>query len=194
MGCIYPKRGARPVLFREAMSSVLLRDAVAADDAAIGEMLVEAFVLSYAQKLPDVVVTDRRKVELRDVASKRAAAKVWVAELAGVVVGTVSMWPPGSPRTEAWISDAADLRHLAVSATQRGRGVSKVLLDQAEAWGRAMGFAGVCLHVRREATGVGRIYVARGYERRPEGDLDLLPEVFLEAYFLPFGRSWSLLT
>lgn len=169
------------------MSSVLLREAVAADDVAIGELLVEAFVTSYARKLPEVVVTVRRKAELRDVAGKRAVAKVWVAEREGVVVGTVAMWPPGSHRSEAWIKNAADLRHLAVAASHRGQAISKSLIEHAEAWARARGFAGVCLHVRREATGVRDIYVARGYVRRPEGDLDLRPDVFLEAYFLPFA-------
>ena len=182
MNSIYWKQGARPVLIRFGM---LLREAVAADDEAAGELLVEAFLSSYARKLPEVVVTDRRKAELRDVASKRAIAKVWVVEHEGVVVGTVAMWPPGSHRSEAWISNAADLRHLAVSGAHRGGAVSKLLLDAAEAWARSQRFAGVCLHVRRGAHGVRALYEKRGYLRRPEGDLDLA-EVFLEALFLSF--------
>lgn len=169
------------------MSSVVLREAQPRDDVAIGELLVEAFVSSYQRKLPEVIVTERRKAELRDVASKRAVARVWVAERDGEVVGTVAMWPPGSHRSEAWIQNAADLRHLAVSASGRGGEASRLLLDGAEAWARSQGFAGVCLHVRRGASGVRRLYESRGYLRRPEGDLDLLPEVFLEAFFLPFS-------
>jgi hypothetical protein len=34
--------------------------------------------------------------------------------------------------------------------------------------------------------GVARLYQSRGYVRRAEGDLDYLPEVFLEAYVLEF--------
>ena len=181
MASIYWKQRARPVLIRIGM---VLREAGAADDVAIGELLVQAFVSSYARKLPDVVVTDRRKEELRDVASKRAVAKVWVVEHEGVVVGTVAMWPPGSHRSEAWISNAADLRHLAVSGAHRGGRVSKLLLDAAEGWARAQRLAGVCLHVRRGALGVKALYEARGFVRRPEGDLDFRPEVFLEAFFL----------
>jgi predicted N-acetyltransferase YhbS len=162
-----------------------LREANAGDDAAVGELLVESFVTAYAKKLPEVVVTDRRKAELRDVAAKRAVAKVWVVEAAGRVVGTVALWPPGSERSEAWVPGAADLRHLAVDQAHTGKGVSKLLLDGAEAYARAQGWTAVCLHVRRGAVGVRALYEARGYQRRPEGDLDLRPEIFLEAFLLP---------
>lgn len=156
------------------------------DDAAIGELLVDAFVSTYARKMPEVMVTEPRKADLRDVAAKRAmGAKIWVAEREGVVVGTVTVWPPGAPRSEAWVKSAADLRQLAVAGSARGGGVSSSLMDEAEGWARAQGYAGVCLHVRRGASGVRGVYEKRGYVRQPEGDLDLLPDVFLEAFFLP---------
>ncbi len=161
-----------------------VRDARAGDDGAIGELLVRAFVESYQRKMPEVQVTERRKAELRDVAGKRAVAKVWVAEHAGAVVGTVAVWPAGAAGSEAWLPGAADLRHLAVDGAHRGAGVSGLLLDAAEAWVRAQGAPAVCLHVRRGAAGVKRVYERRGYRRAVEGDLDLLPEVFLEALVL----------
>lgn len=171
------------------MSSVVLREAGPQDDEAIGELLVDAFVSRYAVKMPEVTVTERRKAELRDVASKRPEAKVWVAESDGVVVGTVTMWPPGAARSEAWLPNTADLRQLAVKASHRGGQLSAKLLDLAESWARAQKLAGVCLHVRRGAHGVRALYEGRGYQRRPEGDLDLQPEVFLEAFFLPFSTA-----
>lgn len=185
MHAIYPKQGAAPVLFRHGMSSVVLREAGPQDDEAIGALLIEAFVSRYAVKMPEVTVTERRKAELRDVASKRPEAKVWVAEADGVVVGTVTMWPPGAERSEAWLPNTADLRQLAVKASHRGTRLSTKLLDLAEAWAKEQKYAGVCLHVRRGAHGVRALYERRGYQRRPEGDLDLQPEVFLEAFFLP---------
>ncbi len=166
--------------------SVVLREAVPKDDEAIGELLVEAFVTNYARKMPEVVVTETRKAELRDIASKHGVAKVWVAEVDGAIVGTVTMWPPGAPKSEAWIPNTADLRQLAVAAEMQGSGISKQLLDLAETWARGQRYAGVCLHVRRGAVGVRGVYEKRGYVRRPEGDLDFLPDVFLEAFFLSF--------
>src|SRR5690242_581764 len=94
---------------------LVVRPARPEDDAAVGELLIEAFVETYARKLPEVVVTERRKAELRAVAEKRAIAHVWVAELDGQRVGTVSLWPPNAPGSEAFVRDAADIRHMAVS-------------------------------------------------------------------------------
>jgi predicted N-acetyltransferase YhbS len=169
-------------------STVTVRDARPEDDRAIGELLVEAFVTTYAHKMPHVVVTDRRKADLRAVAEKRRVAQVWVAEVDGEVAGTVSLWPAGASGSEAFVPKAADLRHLAVSPRHHGKGVSSALMDAAEKRAWSLGADAICLHVRRGAEGVGRLYSARGYQRRPEGDIDHLPEVFLEGYVLPRPR------
>ena len=160
--------------------AIRVRLALAGDDAEVGELLVEAFVHAYARKMPDVVVTDGRKAQLRAVAAKRAEAHVWVAEVDGLLAGTVALWAPGAPGSEAWRTNAADLRHLAVSPQHRQRGVSGALLDAAEAQAWTLGADAVCLHVRRGAHGVRRLYVARGYLPEPAGDLER-PEVSLEA-------------
>lgn len=170
------------------MSAPSIREAGPQDDALVGELLVEAFVTMYAKKMPMVTVLDERKAELRATAAKRAVAKVWVAELEGRVVGTVTVWPSGSRGSEAFEPGAFDLRHLAVAGDVRGGKVSAALMDHAEAWARTQGASGMCLHVRRGVAGVAALYLARGYLRRPDGDLDLLPHVFLEGYFLPFTR------
>jgi predicted N-acetyltransferase YhbS len=162
----------------------MIREALPTDDAQLGDLLVRAFEEQYARKMPDVKLTDARLAALRDVATKRAVAKVWVAEDDGQIVGTVAMWPPGAKGSEAWVPGAFDLRHLAVAASHRGKGVANALLDHAEAHAREVKSAGVCLHVRRGAYGVATVYVKRGYERVPGGDLDKRPEVFLEAFFL----------
>jgi len=164
-----------------------VRDATEQDDSAIGELLVAAFERTYARKMPEVVMGDERRAELRAVKAKRAIAKVWVYEQAGQVVGTVALWPAGAQRTEAWIPGAVDLRHLAVDEAHRGGAISRRLLETAEAYARQLAASAICLHVRRGATGVRRLYESRGYLRRPDGDLDLQPEVFLEAFALPLG-------
>jgi predicted N-acetyltransferase YhbS len=171
------------------VTRVEIRPAVAADDHAIGELLVAAFVERYAAKLPEVVVGERRRADLRAVAAKRAIAEVWVADRGGELVGTVALWPPGAPGSEAWLGGAADLRHLAVAATVRGQGVAAALLDAAEARAWQLDASAVCLHVRRGAVGVRAVYTRRGYVAAPEGDLDARPEVYLEALILRGGRK-----
>jgi ribosomal protein S18 acetylase RimI-like enzyme len=167
---------------------VVIREARPEDDAAVGELLVEAFITQYAKKLPEVVYTEERKRSLRDVAGKRAVARVWVAELEGRVVGTVALWPPGAPGSEAWLPGAADLRHLATSVDFHGQGLSKPLLDEAERVAREeWRVPAICLHVRRGVEGVARMYQRRGFLREPSADLDT-PSVYLEAFVLRFAR------
>jgi ribosomal protein S18 acetylase RimI-like enzyme len=165
------------------MSEVVVREARPEDDGVVGEILVSGYLTRYAQKMPEVVLTERRKAELRDVASKRKEALVLVAELDGKVVGTVAIWAPGAAASEAWLPNACDLRHLAFDPAVQGRGLSKPLLDEAERRAREMDAKYVCLHVRRGNKGVASLYMKRGYVRAPEGDLDL-PEVLLDAYYL----------
>ena len=174
------------------LERVLIREARPEDDEAVGELLVDAFITQYAKKLPEVVYTEERKRSLRDMAGKRAVAKVWVAELEGRVVGTVALWPSGAPGSEAWLPNAVDLRHLATSVDLHGQGLSTPLMDTAERQARAWGASAICLHVRRGAQGVMRMYERRGFVREPSADLDL-PSVFLEAMVLrlrpPSDRS-----
>ncbi|MCP3102482.1 GNAT family N-acetyltransferase [Myxococcus sp. K15C18031901] len=168
----------------DVVSRAVIREAGPGDDAAVGELLVSAFTTQYAKKLPEVVYTEARKQELRDVAARRAVASVLVAEVDGEVVGTVALFPPGAPGSEAWLPRAADLRGLATAVKYHGKGLAKPLLDAAEALARTWDVDAVALHVRRGAEGVGRMYMKRGFQRVPEGDMSL-PTVYLEAYLLP---------
>jgi GNAT superfamily N-acetyltransferase len=161
----------------------IIREARPEDDFAVGELLVDAYITKYAQKMPEVVYTEARKSSLRDVASKRAIAAVLVAEVDGEVVGTVALFPPGAPGSEAWLPNAADLRHLATAVRYHGTGLSRPLLDAAEDLARKWKVDAVALHVRKGNLGVADMYRKRGYVRTPEGDMEH-PEVSLEAYLL----------
>lgn len=167
----------------------LIRPAREQDDAHVGQLLVDAFVHAYAAKMPEVTVSEQRKSDLRAVARRRAEGLVFVAELDGRVVGTVSVYPPGAPHSEAWTPNTADLRQLAVVPDLHARGLSAGLLDEAERAAWTWRVDAIALHVRRGAEGVARLYARRGYLRSPDGDLDLRPEVFLEAYVLSRPRA-----
>lgn len=162
---------------------LLIRRAEASDDEPVGQLLIDAFLTAYARELPWVVYGEARRRELMDGAAKRAEGVVLVAEVGGVLAGTVLVYPPGAPSSEAWLEGAADLRQLAVAPAFFGKGLSGPLLDAAEAQAWGMGAERVSLHVRRQATGVCRLYERRGYVRAPEGDLTL-PEVELVGYVL----------
>lgn len=95
-------RSCRSLGARVTSSRHRLRLATDADDAAVGALLVAAFEQTYARRMPEVVMSDRRRADLRAVKEKREVARVWVAEdESGPVVGTVAVWPPGAPGTVA---------------------------------------------------------------------------------------------
>src|SRR5204862_16307 len=48
------------------MAEVVVREARPEDDPVVGEILVAAYLTRYAQKMPEVVLTERRIAELRD--------------------------------------------------------------------------------------------------------------------------------
>jgi predicted N-acetyltransferase YhbS len=162
---------------------MIIREATAADDTAVGELLVSAFVTKLAEKL-NFVEPSERLADLRDQAEKRANSTVLVAELNGTVIGTVALYPPGAARSEAWIDGAADLRLLAIAPAFQGRGVSNKLLDAAEDLARAWNVPVICLHTLRGASGVANLYRSRGYTRDQAGDIDHSATVYLEAHVL----------
>ena len=159
------------------MPQVTIRLAREEDDEAVGELLIRAFVETYARKMPEVIVTESRKADLRDVSSKRAVAQVWIAERSDStdnrIVGTVALFPAGSAASQAWLPNCSDLRHLAISDEARGLGISTQLVSECERQARVWGNSAICLHVRQGADGVGKTYESLGYDRDLKGDASL---------------------
>jgi ribosomal protein S18 acetylase RimI-like enzyme len=167
---------------KSAVPALTIRRARPEDDVALGELLVAAYVTAYEKKMPQVVLPEQRKTDLRAVAEKRKHAIVLVVEEDGELLGTVSLWPQDTPGSEAWLPNACDLRHLATAPSAHGRGLSKPLLDEAERVAREeLRSDAICLHVRRGNEGVRRLYEKRGYVRDEAGDLEL-PAVSLMAF------------
>lgn len=171
-------------------TEVIVRRARPEDDAILGELMVEAFVGAYARKMPEVVVTEQRKRDLRDVASKRDSAAVLVAEVPGAgIVGTATLFRAGTPGGRAWIPGATELRYVSVVESWRGKGVADRVLEAAAAQAREWNASAICIHVRKGAHGVARFYERLGYRRESAADIDLLPEIFLEAFWLPLKET-----
>jgi len=101
-----------------------------------------------------------------------AGAQGFVAELDGHLVGTVAVRGP-KPPGEAYIADpppplyttpgTAILSQLAVHPDCRGQGVGERLIDAAEAWAAAQGFAQIALDTAEPAVALRRRYERRGY-------------------------------
>ncbi len=102
-----------------------------------------------------------------------AAGQAFVALTAtGELVGTITIAPPkrpdgrylGDPVPKCCTqSDTAILAQLAVHPSCRGQGVAERLMDIAEAWAQAQGYAHVALDTAVPAQALRRRYERRGY-------------------------------
>ena len=169
-----------------------IRPARAEDEAPIGALLIRAFDQAYTEKMPEVRLNEERYAELRAVGRLRHVGAVLVGTLEDELIATVTLLPEGIAGSETWHPGDASLRFLAVdprfarraTGDPHARGFAEPMMDAIEAIAREWRVPGIGLHVRRGAHGVARLYARRGYVREPQGDLDLLPLVFLEAHRL----------
>ena len=172
---------------RDVANFMQLRIAGPGDDPAISDLLTRTFLETYARKLPEVETTEERKLELRDVASKRRAGMVCVLEFGHRVVGTFSLIHPESPDTDSWIENYATLRCVAIDPEFHGLQFSQILLDESVRLACSWALSGLCLHVQKGAHKVASLYEKFGYVRDARGD-KISNGQEIEGYALDFSR------
>ncbi len=165
----------------EQPPSFVVRAVTAAEHDALGQLTVEAY-----RAVEPAALDDGYEAELRDVAHRAALAEVLVAvDEAGGLLGGVTFVPgPDSPLAEHDVADAASIRMLAVDPRQEGRGVGRALsvacLERAAAAGRRA----VVLHSTPAMRRAHGLYGSLGFERSPELDWPVTPDLTLLGYRL----------
>ncbi len=172
---------------RDVANFMHLRIAGPGDDPAISDLLMRTFLETYAKKLPDVETTEERKLELRDVATKRRSGIVCVMEFGHKVVGTFSLIHPESPESDAWIENYATLRCVAIDPEFHGLQFSHMMLEESVRLSCSWALSGICLHVQKGADKVAALYERFGYERDARGDMISTGQE-IEGYALDFSR------
>jgi ribosomal protein S18 acetylase RimI-like enzyme len=122
--------------------------------------------------------------KLRDAAARAREAELWVAELDGSVVGTVTVALPGSVWQEVAQDGEGEFRMLAVSPTARGRGVGEALVELVLQRCRAAGCRAVVLSSVTTMRAAHRLYERLGFRRQPERDWTPVPGVDLIGFGL----------
>ena len=145
-----------------------IRRATRDEHEVVGELTVAAYA-GFTTGADDFYVA-----HLRDAAARDREAELWVAEVDGEVVGTVTIAPEGSPWRELGKPGEGEFRMLAVAPQARGRGVGEALVRHSLDRFRDAGHRRVVLCSLVDMTAAHRIYRRLGFERAP--DLDWSPE------------------
>jgi ribosomal protein S18 acetylase RimI-like enzyme len=158
------------------VSDVVVRRARLEDLDAVGEVTVaayEEFTLG-----PEDPYLDH----LRDAARRDREAELWVAELDGALVGTVTMTPEGSAWREIGEPGEGEFRMLAVAPAARGRGVGEALTRLVLDRFREAGAHSVVMSSLATMSTAHRVYGRLGFERLPQRDWSPVPGVDLIAF------------
>lgn len=167
---------------------IVVREAVPAEHARLGELVVAAY-----RSLPEFDEPGYEP-ELRDVA-RRGAEAVVLAALDGddaTLLGCVTYVPgPESPWAELLQPGEAGIRMLAVDPAARGRGAGMALAAACVARARADGRAAIFLHSLPYMRAAQAIYTRLGFTRRPDRDWEPVPGIRLMGFGLPLegGRG-----
>ena len=157
-------------------SDILIRQARTEEHAALGRILVAAFVA-----LPGMPTVDEQPdyyATMGDVAGRavRPSRTILVAagpagELLGSIDFIADMQHYKSGNSAETIADAAGVRFLAVNRAHRGKGAGKALTRFCIARARALGKVRLVLHTTRVMTSAWALYEGLGFVRFPEIDL-----------------------
>jgi ribosomal protein S18 acetylase RimI-like enzyme len=143
--------------------TVTVRPAHTAELPAVGDLCVSAYLADGA--LAD---GDSYAPALRDAVTR--AREVYVAELDGCLVGTVTFCPEGSPWCEVARPGEGEFRMLAVDPAARRRGVAAALVGLCVERSRELGYRAVVLCTLPAQRGAHRLYEGLGFRRAPELD------------------------
>jgi ribosomal protein S18 acetylase RimI-like enzyme len=123
---------------------------------------------------------------LADVAGRAGYATVLVAVAGERIVGTATVELDRTiDGTGGLLPGQANLRLLAVDPAARGRGVGRRLVEACVQVARRAGKEVATLHTTEQMAAAQRIYRSVGFRRDRSRDIELHPDLILQAFRLP---------
>ena len=150
------------------MSSVVVRDAVPADYAAIREIFAAGYA-EFAPLFPPGVFEAYRE-DWQAVEQRAGVADLLVAEVGDEPVGTVALYPDAALEGLGWPAGWAGVRTLAVLPSARGHGAGRALMAECLRRAAAWGSPAVALHTTEFMQAARRLYCRLGFHRDPQFD------------------------
>jgi len=162
--------------------TVTVRPVHTTELAAVGDLTVAAYHAD-----GHVHEDDPYSAALRDTATRAREAEVYVAELVdapGVLAGTVTFCPQGSPWCELATDGDGEFRMLAVDPAFRRRGVAAALVSTCLERARELGYRGLVLSSLPAQDAAHRLYERLGFRRTPDLDWSPAQDIRLLAFRL----------
>ena len=165
------------------MGEIQIRDVLPGEYEDTGRLIQRAYA-EYAR--PGDPLWDGYFGMLADVAGRAGFAPVLVAVADGRIVGTATVELDRTIEGTGGLQPGqANLRLLAVDPGARGRGVGRRLVQACVQAARQAGKEVATLHTTERMVAAQRIYRALGFQRDPAGDIELHPDLILQAFRLP---------
>ena len=120
-----------------------------------------------------------------------APAQHLVAEMEGVILGSVLLYPPGTAFSTPDEGPLAcpEVRLLAVAPEARGQGIGTALMKECIRRARRLGVVCLNLHTTDMMQVAMRMYERMGFVRAPDLDFHPDPSITVKAYRLVFDRT-----
>lgn len=122
---------------------------------------------------------------LRTVPDHAQHGHVLVAYEDEILVGTVTIAPPGSPHADIAVAGEWEVRFLAVAVDAWGTGVGDALMASCNELARTAGVHNLALSVISDNAAAHQLYARLGFIREPNRDFSPTAEVLLEVYTRP---------
>jgi GNAT superfamily N-acetyltransferase len=166
------------------VAPLVIRPARPEEHAAVGELVVGAYRAGGHLRRDEGY-----GVHLADVAGRADEHPVLVAERDGLLVGTVTICPPGTPHSKDARPDEVEFRYLGVAREAWGTGVADALVAACDDWAREHGAAALVLSAIDWNDAATRLYERLGFDRAPERDREPAPGILLQVWTRPVGSG-----
>ena len=167
------------------MTGPRIRDAGGGDRDAVVAVTLAAYQ-QYASVMPRLWEGYRENI-VSTLAAASPGTQI-VAEKDGHIVGSVLLYPAGTVMGRAGGGSATlalpEVRLLAVAPSVRGQGIGALLMDECVRRARESGARALTLHTTDMMQAAVRLYTRMGFQRAPELDLQVAPEVVVKGYRL----------
>ena len=155
---------------RDILNFIDIRDSKINDDEELGNLLVETFRETNAEKNVSSIMNCEREYELRNTKLRRENALVRVVELGNKLVGSYTLSMPESKTHDSWNKHSCYLSTVAVHRVLHGLGIGRMLVLEAIMKSLETPSKHLTLYVEKNAPRLQSFYKSFGFYHDPLGD------------------------